>query len=119
MHTEHRLAPASTAGAITHTPTRTSPARVLVIAAAALAAVTASAGIAWSVTDGGSPARRSATTNAAVDTQAVTRDLVERGLIPAQALEPADAPAQLIDTAAVTRDLVERGLVPAQSLSED
>jgi ABC-type phosphate transport system auxiliary subunit len=125
MHTEHRLAPASTAGAVTCTPTRSSLPNLFVVGAAALIAAVVSAAVTWSVADDGTPARRPAATATVttpatgIDTSAVTRDLVERGLVPAQALEPADAPAPLIDTAAVTRDLVERGLVPPQSLTDD
>ena len=42
---------------------------------------------------------------------AVTRDLVNRGLIPRQSLEPAP---QSMDTK--LRDLVNRGLIPRQTL---
>ena len=68
----------------------------------------------------------------------ITGDLVRRGVIPAQTLEPAETsrdeitqslveqgliPAQTLEPAAksrqeLTRDLVRRGLIPAQSLSD-
>ena len=46
-----------------------------------------------------------------VDSEAIMRDLVNRGLIPSQALEPAS-----LSREAVTRDLVNRGLIPSQAL---
>jgi hypothetical protein len=45
-----------------------------------------------------------------VDDDARLRELVERGLVPAEALEP------LVDDDARLRELVERGLVPGQAL---
>ena len=121
MHTEH-LVPASTAGALTPQTRPRGPRPLTVSVVSALAAATVSAAITWAVVDDGAAGRstaRSATVSV-VDTEAVTRDLVERGLVPAQSLERADAAAavSVVDTEAVTRDLVERGLVPAQSLAD-
>jgi hypothetical protein len=45
-----------------------------------------------------------------VDDDAQLRELVERGLIPAKALEP------VVDEDAQLRELVERGLIPAKAL---
>jgi hypothetical protein len=47
---------------------------------------------------------------AALDHDVLVRDLVNRGLIPRQALEPAADPRVV--------DLVERGLVPRQALAD-
>ena len=59
------------------------------------------------------PARPAATAPVGAD---VERELVERGLIPRQSLEPApDWHAELMRELA-ERDLVERGLIPRQSL---
>lgn len=64
------------------------------------------------------PARPAATApvRALVDPDFAERDLVERGLIPRQSLEPApEWHAELVRELA-ERDLVERGLIPRQSL---
>lgn len=46
-----------------------------------------------------------------VDSEAIMRDLVNRGLIPSQALQPASPSRE-----AITRDLVNQGLIPSQTL---
>jgi len=54
-----------------------------------------------------------ATESSATSSDDITRDLVSRGLIPAQSLEPGS-----LSTENFMRDLVSRGLIPAQSLDD-
>jgi hypothetical protein len=99
-------------GAIeTSTPSRVWTHRMIVVGAAAF--VAAVAPVAVLQISGNETAPPAAPTAHVVDAQAVTRDLVNQGLIPRQALDPAP---QSID--AKLQDLVNLGLIPRQALDD-
>ena len=98
-------------GIETFTPSRTWTHRMIALGAAAIVAVGASAAVIQ--ISGNETAPPAARTEHVVDAQAVTRDLVNRGLIPAESLEPAPQSRD-----AVLQDLVNRGLIPRQALDD-
>jgi hypothetical protein len=93
------------------TPSRLWTQKRLAIGAAALVVVATSAAAIHN-TDHDS-AELPAPTQHVVDERATLQDLVDRGLIPAQSLQP--APLSREDK---LRDLVNRGLIPRQALDE-
>lgn len=92
-------------------PTHGSHRRRITIGAAALAVVGASLAVVQAAGDGSQPSKSQ--TDRPVDRDAITEDLVNRGLVPRQALDAASSSAD-----ATLRDLVNRGLVPRQALDK-
>lgn len=95
-----------------YVPSRVRTRRMIAIGATTL--IAAIAALAVVVQPSGHPTSQPAVRAApTVDARSITEDLVNRGLIPRQSLEP--APQSRDD---IVRDLVDRGVVPAATLDD-